>query len=91
MLNLPPCAFPHIIQIKDGAYDPFKDRVLTGENQEYIDIGMHLRDYFAATALQGWLASFGHGQFLPKGNDLEQMADALYSVADAMIKARNPK
>ena len=53
--------------------------------------GMDLRDYFAAKALQGWIAS------RPKimGEDLDGtdemalvLANAAYTMADAMLEAR---
>jgi hypothetical protein len=46
--------------------------------------GMTLRDYFAAKALSGWLASFG-----PSGapSDTEELAKFAYEIADAMVKA----
>jgi hypothetical protein len=45
--------------------------------------GMTLRDYFAAKAMQGVLAS------LPEGDDFnERGCDWCYKVADAMLKAR---
>jgi len=54
----------------------------------YTEDGMDLRDYFAAKAMQGLIAS-------PKGlltaNKLVSnvdYAEAAYSVADAMMKAR---
>jgi hypothetical protein len=45
--------------------------------------GMTLRDYFAAVALQGIIAGWGHG--VPPG---KETADAAYSFADEMLKAR---
>lgn len=51
--------------------------------------GMYLRDYFAAKALQGWLASY------PDDTDAEKVMPYIggiarfsYSMADAMLKAR---
>ena len=46
--------------------------------------GMTLRDYFAAKAMQGWLAN-------PKteyGTSYEKFAKVFYEMADAMMKAR---
>ncbi len=48
--------------------------------------GMELRDYFAAAALQGMLASYADGQPMPKDNSA--LAISSYSFADAMLKAR---
>ena len=44
--------------------------------------GMDLRDYFAAKALQGLIAS-GDDPFL-----ISDMAKSAYAMADAMLKAR---
>jgi len=46
--------------------------------------GMTLRDYFAAKAMQGWLAN-------PKteyGTSYEKFAKVFYEMADEMMKAR---
>lgn len=55
--------------------------------------GMSLRDYFAATVMQGWMVSRESDVLLAKcGGDAEeaayQAATAAYVVADAMIAAR---
>jgi hypothetical protein len=51
------------------------------------DVGMTLRDYFAAKALQGFLADpkpfYDNGEGLPKA-----YATEAYIYADAMLKAR---
>ena len=49
------------------------------ENNDYD--GMALRDYFAAKAMQGLLAN--------NNVDAQQIAQAAYIVADAMLKARD--
>ena len=46
--------------------------------------GMALRDYFAAKALQGMLASGN----LPKTMPDADIAECSYNLADAMLKAR---
>jgi len=46
--------------------------------------GMTLRDYFAAKAMQGWLASFGDDV----GVNPDGVAIFAYEVADAMVAAR---
>ena len=46
--------------------------------------GMTLRDYFAAKALQGMLASGN----LPKTMPDADLAECAYALADAMLKAR---
>jgi hypothetical protein len=58
----------------------------TGTGVTPYNPGMTLRDYFAAKAMQGELAS-QH----PDGgswHDVNKMAAYAYSVADAMLKAR---
>ena len=50
--------------------------------------GMSLRDYFAAQAVQGWLATFPTNI----GSDdvqVEKVAQFAYEMADALIRARN--
>jgi hypothetical protein len=46
--------------------------------------GMTLRDYFAAKAMQGWLASFT-SEMQPNP---ERIAEFCYAMADAMLRAR---
>ena len=46
--------------------------------------GMTLRDYFAAKAMQGFLAS----PLLKTESGADEMARNAYRVADAMLKAR---
>ena len=48
--------------------------------------GMTLRDYFAAAALQGLLASPAEAEF-----GVSHFATAAYECADAMLKAREAK
>lgn len=52
--------------------------------------GMTLRDYFAAKAMQGWLASFGPEDRHPSNTGtLDMFASQAYAVADAMLEARS--
>jgi hypothetical protein len=46
--------------------------------------GMTLRDYFAAKAMQGMIASPN----MPNAFDAQPVADKAYVIADAMLKAR---
>jgi hypothetical protein len=46
--------------------------------------GMTLRDYFAAKAMQGLMASWG----MHDVSDFEDIASDSYRLADAMMKAR---
>lgn len=48
-----------------------------------INLGMTLRDYFAAKAVQGMLAENGGGAVRN-----ETLAEFAYDIADAMLKAR---
>ena len=51
--------------------------------------GMSLRDYFAATALQGWLASYGPDSRHPDDvGHSTTVARQAYAMADAMIAER---
>jgi len=54
-------------------------------NEHYRLMGMTLRDYFAAAALQGMLSDSNIG-----GSD-SQFAESAYAYADAMLKARGDK
>lgn len=53
------------------------------EFKPIIEDGMDLRDYFAAKAMQGLLATTKEEQWFP-----DEVAGISYEVADAMIKAR---
>ena len=49
--------------------------------------GMSLRDYFAAKALQGYMVGLKPAQDI--GPDMQdRIAKGMYSMADAMLKAR---
>ena len=51
--------------------------------------GMDLRDYLAASALQGFLAYHATaGRYAPPDDELAMES---YKMADAMLKAREPK
>lgn len=52
-----------------------------------IDQGMTLRDYFAAKAMQGFMANKSN----PMRFQPEDDANWAYSIADAMLKARENK
>lgn len=54
-----------------------------------VEYGMSLRDYFAAAALQGWLASYGHDTPHPCTVDKGETTALLsYKMADAMLAER---
>ena len=50
--------------------------------------GITIRDYFAAAALQGILASMAGIPVLNRKRDGGPLADAAYKIADAMIQRR---
>ena len=52
------------------------------------DLGMDLRDYFAAAALQGFLANPNYQNLIvEKGQDWVQ--ESIFAWADSMMNARN--
>lgn len=56
--------------------------------------GMTLRDYFAAKAMMGWLASYGPDAVHPIDSPqpkvaLDHLAKGAYAIADSMIAERN--
>jgi hypothetical protein len=55
--------------------------VAEDESGMMINMGMTLRDYFAAKALQGLISTEGAGS-------AERYAEIAYKLADAMLKAR---
>lgn len=56
------------------------------DGQQFLaEVGMTLRDYFAAKAMQG--ATTGDGG-LPDSSYCQQIARRAYEMADAMLKAR---
>ncbi|EPR6886068.1 hypothetical protein ACU769_000356 [Klebsiella variicola] len=51
--------------------------------------GLTVRDYFAAKAMQGWLASYPESDQHPVATHHEnRVAELSYLMADAMLKAR---
>jgi hypothetical protein len=72
-MNNPP-AFPRPLSVDD--VDP--------DITYPAHVGMTLRDYFAAKAMQGLLASGN----LPKTMPDADLAECAYALADAMMKAR---
>lgn len=51
--------------------------------------GMSLRDYFAAKAMQGWLATFTDSRHPTENGGAQDFARRAYALADEMIKARD--
>jgi hypothetical protein len=58
-----------------------------GEMWNDSECGMSLRDYFAAAALQGYIASFDAEIGVPD-EVMPKIASRMYRLADAMLKAR---
>ncbi|WP_035199639.1 hypothetical protein [Achromobacter xylosoxidans] len=76
-------------KINDGG--PAFPNVPEGAGSRWADwdMGMTLRDYFAARAMQGWLSSYGPGDKHPVGaGDADFEAKRAYAMADAMLAAR---
>ncbi len=55
---------------------------------EGIGDGMTLRDHFAGKALEGFMAGFQTRGFSISPDMQDQIAGGMYSMADAMLKAR---
>jgi len=78
-----PNAFPTPMET---GYEYNEDGQTIG-NQE----GMTLRDYFANSAMQGYLASHAHPEAInPLNGRYDDMVKEVYSIADAMLKQREP-
>lgn len=52
------------------------------------DVGMTLRDYFAAKAMQGIISGMSHDSFISNQDNAISLANDSYMWADAMLKAR---
>lgn len=83
-----------------GPAHPWTERNSDGTHHQSHE-GMSLRDYFAAQALTGWLASFGpdtrhpatrhpanYDEDNPTANSAKLLAKRSYALADAMLAAR---
>lgn len=62
----------------------------TGGDGFRTDYGMDLRDYFAAKAIQAFM-SWDLNAPLDKQKGVDWAAEYAYKVADAMMRAREPK
>jgi hypothetical protein len=77
---------------KDDGGSAFPSYVFTEDSRTGADNpGMTLRDYFAAKALQGMLSVVEVQAQVGKGVTMENVANASYEWADAMLKARGGK
>jgi hypothetical protein len=81
-------AFPYSVEIKGPQDDPLAegDPVPAGMTRIHTFGGMSLRDYFAAKAMQGLLAS--NAPIASATNALSRVSQAAYLMADAMLEAR---
>lgn len=64
------------------------------KQQEFWGFGLSVRDYFAAQALTGaqvWDAVLNGKNSVLAGGGADKLAETAYAVADAMLKAREPK
>ena len=62
---------------------------VAGSEHNYPIEGMTLRDYFAAKALSGWLASYPESCTHPiLAGNADEVAKHSYMLADAMLRAR---
>jgi hypothetical protein len=71
-------AFPRPIGNNGAAH--FEDREVSAE-----EVGMSLRDYFAAQALPGFITQYAQGNPVPW---CENIAQWCYAYADAMLRER---
>jgi hypothetical protein len=64
---------------------------IIGTHEQVLEVGMTLRDYFAAKAMQGIIAQ-GPSNFSTNdqslGSNFALIADAAYGIADDMLRAR---
>lgn len=93
-------AFPSIVRIPAGSFDPFKGRTLLASEpaQEYVQLGASLRDYFAAKAMHAHLITdtvpgeacdaLVDAAALAGRDPLDHLCINAYEVADAMLRAR---
>ena len=62
---------------------------VAGSEHNYPIDGMTLRDFFAAKALSGWLASYPESCTHPiVAGNADEVAKHSYMLADAMLRAR---
>ena len=60
----------------------------TNQNGYLLGSGMHLRDYFAARAMQAILSSDRYVGLIGVNRYEQRTAEEAYKMADAMLKAR---
>jgi hypothetical protein len=70
-----------------GPAFPFPAYIYPNDEINHGEGGMTLRDYFAAKAMQGYMVGLKPAQDI--GPDMQdRIAEGMYSMADAMLKAR---
>ncbi|EFB2450695.1 hypothetical protein FHQ75_03175 [Escherichia coli] len=81
-------AFPYVlVNNSSETMNTFGIELAPGKTADFG--GMTLRDYFAAKAMQGWLASFPEADQHPvSSGKADLVAEVSYLMADAMLKAR---
>jgi hypothetical protein len=71
------------------------EREENGSPWQEVCFGVSIRDYFAAAAMQGWMASYpgdqAHPAELQHSDALDCLAVNSYAVADAMLRERERK
>ncbi len=60
--------------------------VFTSCGSEFVNLGLSIRDYFAAQAINGLVSEYGTIHFVD-----DEVATRAYSIADAMLAARERK
>ena len=77
-------------QNNGGPAFPHSARLVAPDTYEHLTHGgMSLRDYFAAKALQGWLASYPDDNKHPViAGNADEVALNAYQMADAMLRTR---
>jgi hypothetical protein len=83
-LKVPLPAFPQVIIAGGGEIDPITgDEIAVGQNVTHSFMGITIRDYFAANAMQACVSAEYAGEMAPS-----KWAASAYLIADAMLKAR---
>lgn len=68
---------------KDNGGPAFPTVEANYHNENMRSEGLSIRDYFAAKAMQGMIASYGYLR-----SEVDVMAESAYDCADAMLKER---
>lgn len=77
-------AFPSTVTFVGPCRDDLGDKDIPEKHTEqYVYLGLSVRDYFAAQAMAGYIS---HKPLHP--DELPSFAEAMYLIADAMLAAR---